>query len=102
MWKLSIDVLVFDELHASQLPLASIGLHKALTDLALPQVVATMNQNTNELEIDLRETIFTEEEGADNFSQLDTSKLPLIFELGIYKDKVVLDMSLEERECVNQ
>ncbi len=101
VWKLSIDVLVMDELYDSQLSPASIAIHFALSDLWLPKVVATLNKHTNELELDLKEQIYQDDQEADELLSLDTTEFPVFIEIGTYKDLTVLDMTRDEWQSMD-
>jgi len=69
VWNLNVDILVLDELEMHQLDHICQAIRSAFQDLCLPQVIATLNSNTNKIEMGLMEEVYTDK---DNTDQLQT------------------------------
>lgn len=65
VWNLNVDILVLDELEMSQLDHMAHAIRSAFEDLCLPQVIATMNANTNKIEVGLVEEVYTDKDNTD-------------------------------------
>lgn len=65
VWNLNVDILVLDELEMSQLDHMAHAIRSAFGDLCLPQVIATMNANTNKIEVGLVEEVYTDKDNTD-------------------------------------
>jgi exosome complex RNA-binding protein Rrp42 (RNase PH superfamily) len=64
-WHLNVDVLVLDELALNQIDQIALAIRNAFNDLALPQVIATMNTNTNKIEVGLVEEVYPDRDNTD-------------------------------------
>ena len=64
-WHLNVDVLVLDELALHQIDQIALAVRSAFGDLALPQVIATMNTNTNKIEVGLVEEVYPDRDNTD-------------------------------------
>ena len=89
-WNLFIDVLIMEEFSVGQLQPISVGIKAALEDLKFPAVIATFNQNTKEVEVDLKET-FTDH--FEDFKTINTNKVPILYDIGIFEDKIIFDLT---------
>ena len=65
VWNLHVDILVLDELELSQVDHIAQSVFSAFEDLCLPQVIATMNANTNKIEVGLLEEVYTDKDNTD-------------------------------------
>ena len=65
VWNLNVDVLVLDELEMHQLDHIARAVRSAFEDLCLPQVIATLNANTNKIEMGLMEEVYTDKDNTD-------------------------------------
>ena len=65
VWNLNVDILVLDELELSQVDHIAQSVRCAFEDLQLPQVIATMNANTNKIEVGLLEEVYTDKDNTD-------------------------------------
>jgi exosome complex RNA-binding protein Rrp42 (RNase PH superfamily) len=95
-WNLNIDLLVLDELCLSQLDPLAKAVRSAFSDLALPQVIATLNSNTNKIEVGLVEEVYTDRANTDALVKLKSAEsAPYIVSVAIVRDAltdvVVLD-----------
>ena len=64
-WHLNVDVLVLDELALNQIDQIALAIRNAFNDLALPQVIATMNTNTDKIEVGLVEEVYPDRDNTD-------------------------------------
>ena len=64
-WNLNVDILVMDELALHQLDHVCLAVRSAFQDLRLPQVIATLNANTNKIEVGLLEEVYTDKDNTD-------------------------------------
>ena len=62
--------------------------------MSFPEVITTMNKNTNQIEVDLRTQIY--ETAEMKLTHLDTSKSNILIEVGICNGLIIFD--LEEKE----
>lgn len=65
VWQLHVDVLVLDELDLFQLDMIASSVRAAMLNLKLPQVIATLNSNSNKIEVGLVEEIYTDKSNTD-------------------------------------
>ena len=54
-----------DELEISQVDQIALAVRSAFQDLALPQVIATLNANTNVIEVGLFEEVYPDKVNTD-------------------------------------
>ena len=64
-WNLNIDLLVFDELSMEQIDYIGLCLRAAITNLQLPQTIATLNNLTGKIEVGLVEEVYADKENTD-------------------------------------
>ena len=108
VWNLNVDILVLDELELSQVDHIAHAVRSAFEDLCLPQVIATMNANTNKIEVGLLEEVYTDKDNTDQLQQIDSaSSMPFVVSVGVIRDEVdgdlvVLDCDSVEIQCVDQ
>jgi len=73
----------------------------------LPQVLATLNSNTNKIEVGLVEEVYPDKDNTDQFVVLKSIKsCPFVVSIGIIRDEVdgdlvVLDCDENEVQCVD-
>lgn len=84
----------------------AVAARAAFKDLALPQVIATLNANTNKIEVGLVEEVYTDRENADQTLGLKSvATAPYLVTVGILRgetgDIVVLDCDATESQCVD-
>ena len=72
-WNLNVDLLVLDELCLSQIDPIARAVRAAFNDLALPQVIATLNSNTNKIEVGLLEDVYTDRANTDALVKLKSA-----------------------------
>ena len=60
-----VDLLVFSELNLEQIDYLAICMRQALSNLELPQTIATLNNNTQKIEIGLVEEVYADRENTD-------------------------------------
>jgi len=83
-------------------------VRSAFCDLALPQVLATLNSNTNKIEVGLVEEVYPDKDNTDQLVVLKSVKsCPFVVSIGIIRDEVdgdlvVLDCDENEVQCVDQ
>jgi len=65
VWKLNVDILVLDELALHQIDMIGWAIRTAALNLELPQVIATLNTNSNKIEVGLVEEIYTDRDNTD-------------------------------------
>jgi len=65
VWQLHIDVLVLDELALHQFDMVCCAVRAATQNLMLPQVIATLNHNSNRIEVGLVAEIYTDKDNTD-------------------------------------
>ena len=65
VWQLHVDVLVMDELSLNQLDMIGASIRAAFQNLRLPQVIATLNANSNKIEVGLVEEIYPDKANTD-------------------------------------
>ena len=82
-------------------------MRSAFCDLALPQVLATLNSNTNKIEVGLVEEVYPDKDNTDQLVVLKSVKAcPFVVSIGIIRDEVdgdlvVLDCDENEVQCVD-
>ena len=82
-------------------------MRSAFCDLALPQVLATLNNNTNKIEVGLVEEVYPDKDNTDQLVVLKSVKsCPFVVSIGIIRDEVdgdlvVLDCDENEVQCVD-
>jgi hypothetical protein len=82
-------------------------VRSAFCDLALPQVLATLNSNTNKIEVGLVEEVYPDKDNTDQLVVLKSVKsCPFVVSIGIIRDEVdgdlvVLDCDENEVQCVD-
>jgi len=82
-------------------------VRSAFCDLALPQVLATLNSNTNKIEVGLVEEVYPDKDNTDQLVVLKSVKsCPFVVSIGIIRDEVdgdlvVLDCDEKEVQCVD-
>ena len=82
-------------------------MRSAFCDLALPQVLATLNSNTNKIEVGLVEEVYPDKDNTDQLVVLKSVKsCPFVVSIGIIRDEVdgdlvVLDCDENEVQCVD-
>jgi exosome complex RNA-binding protein Rrp42 (RNase PH superfamily) len=107
-WTLNVDILVMDELALHQIDQIALAVRAAFLDLALPQVIATLNSNTNKIEVGLVEEVYPDKDNTDQLVVLKSAKVaPFLVSIGIIRDEVdgdliVLDCDETEVQCVDQ
>ena len=107
-WLLNVDILVFDELRLHQLDFICHSVRAAIANLRLPQVIATLNANTNKIEVALAEEVYTDRENTDQLIELKSAATaPYIISVGVCRDPVegdiiVMDCDGIEIQCVDQ
>ena len=62
---MNVDILVLDELELHQMDHIGQAIRSAFQDLCLPQVIATLNANTNKIEVGLLEEVYTDKDNTD-------------------------------------
>jgi hypothetical protein len=73
----------------------------------LPQVLATLNSNTNKIEVGLVEEVYPDKDNTDQLVVLKSVKsCPFVVSIGIIRDEVdgdlvVLDCDENEVQCVD-
>jgi hypothetical protein len=83
-------------------------VRSAFCDLALPQVLATLNSNTNKIEVGLVEEVYPDKDNTDQLVVLKSVKsCPFVVSIGIIRDEVdgdlvMLDCDENEVQCVDQ
>ena len=83
-------------------------MRSAFCDLALPQVLATLNSNTNKIEVGLVEEVYPDKDNTDQLVVLKSVKsCPFVVSIGIIRDEVdgdlvMLDCDENEVQCVDQ
>lgn len=108
-----MDVLVLDELCLSQIDAVARAVRSALIDLALPQVIATLNSNTNHIEVGLLEEVYPSRQNTDEPVRLKSAvRGPHLLSVGVVReidqssgsvfDATVLDCDSLEIQCVDQ
>jgi exosome complex RNA-binding protein Rrp42 (RNase PH superfamily) len=105
-WNLNVDLLVLDELCLSQVDAIARAVRAAFSNLALPQVIATLNANTNKIEVGLVEEVYTDRANTDALVKLKSAcDAPYIVSVAIVRDAqadmVVLDCDSVEIQCVD-
>ena len=65
VWHLNVDILVLDELALHQIDQIALAIRAAFQDLSLPQVIATLNANTNQIEVGLVEEVYPDKDNTD-------------------------------------
>lgn len=107
-WHLNVDILVLDELALHQIDQISLAIRSAFQDLALPQVIATVNSNTNQIEVGLVEEVYPDKDNTDQLVMLKSAQnAPFVVTVGLLRDEVdgdliVLDCDETEVQCVDQ
>ena len=106
-WQLHVDVLVMDELSLYQLDMIGASIRAAFQNLRLPQVIATLNANSNKIEVGLVEDIYPDKANTDALLQISSAQdAPFIVSIALMRDQqqdiVVLDVDAFEIQCVDQ
>ena len=97
-----------DELALHQIDLIALTIRSAFQDLSLPQVIATVNSNTNKIEVGLVEEVYPDKDNTDQLIKPKSAKnAPYIVTIGILRDEVegdliVIDCDETEVQCVDQ
>lgn len=83
------------------------SIRAAFQNLRLPQVIATLNANSNKIEVGLVEEIYPDKANTDSMVQLASSvEAPWILSVGVMREQeldiVVLDVDAFEIQCVDQ
>ncbi len=87
VWQLHVDILVLDELALHQVDMLALAIRMAAQDLKLPQVLATLNANSNKIEVGLAEEVYTDRDNTDKLLKLQTTeKAPFIVSVGVMRD----------------
>ena len=107
VWKLNVDILVLDELALHQIDMIGWAIRTAALNLELPQVIATLNTNSNKIEVGLVEEIYTDKDNTDQLIKVKSAqKAPFIISVALMRDSeqdiVVLDVDQTEIQCVDQ
>ena len=106
-WLLNVDVLVFDELALHQIDYIAAGIRAAFQDLQLPYVIATLNANTNKIEVALAEDVYPDQENTDDLISVKSAfTAPYVISIGICRDPeegdiILLDCDSIEIQCVD-
>lgn len=106
-WHLHVDLLVLDELQIWQFDMLCLAVREAAQDMRLPQVVATVNHNSNKIEVGLVEEIYTDRDGADQLMPVEKCEnAPYVVTVGVLRgnqsDVVLLGLDQIETQCVDQ
>jgi exosome complex RNA-binding protein Rrp42 (RNase PH superfamily) len=106
VWHLFVDILVLDELSLNQIDMIAMAIRYAVNDLRLPQVIATLNANSNKTEIGLVEEIYTDRQNTDQTQKLKSAEqAPYVVSVALVhdtdRDIVVLDADATETQCVD-
>lgn len=60
----------------------------AIQNLRLPQVIATLNTNSNKIEVGLVEEIYTDKSNTDQLVELKSAKeAPYVVSIGLVRDQ---------------
>lgn len=106
-WHLNVDILVLDELALHQIDQIALAIRNAFQDLALPQVIATVNNNTDAIEVGLVEEVYPDKDNTDQLLKIKSTKdAPYVISIGLLRDEVdgdliVLDCDETEIQCVD-
>ena len=78
----------------------------AFQNLSLPQVIATLNSNTNKIEVGLVEEVYTDRQNTDQLLSLPSVKQsPFVVSVAVVRDDqqdlVILDFDSVEIQCVD-
>lgn len=73
VWKLNVDILVLDELALHQIDMIGWAIRAAALNLELPQVIATLNTNSNKIEVGLVEEIYTDKDNTDQLIKVKSA-----------------------------
>lgn len=107
VWNLNVDVLVLDELEMHQLDHIARAIRSAFQDLCLPQVIATLNANTNKIEMGLMEEVYADKDNTDQLQTIaSTQNMPHVISVAVLRDEIdgdliVLDCDSVEIQCVD-
>ena len=99
IWKLYIDIFVFDELQLDLIQLLAIGLKQCLSQLKLPKVVCFYNEITKTKEYDLLSNY--EELAFDQTEFSPSLAVPNVYALSVVNNDLLLDPSNEEWKVSN-
>ena len=93
VWNLNVDILVMDELELHQFDHVALAVRSAFQDLSLPQVIATMNANTNKIEVGLVEEVYTDKDNTDQLQLIKSAgAAPFIISIAVLRDEVDGDL----------
>ena len=99
IWKLYIDIFIFDELQLDLIQLLSIGLKQCLCQLKLPKMVCFYNEITKTKEYDLlsnyEELTFAQNEFSPSLA------IPNVYAFSVINNDLLLDPSNEEWKVSN-
>jgi exosome complex RNA-binding protein Rrp42 (RNase PH superfamily) len=99
IWKLYIDIFIFDELRLDLIQLLSIGLKQCLSELKLPKMICFYNELTNAKEYDLlsnyEELTFEQNESSPSLA------IPNVYAFSVINNDLLLDPSNEEWKVSN-
>ena len=107
VWNLNVDILVMDELELHQLDHVALAVRSAFQDLSLPQVIATVNTNTNKIEVGLVEEVYTDKDNTDQLQLIKSASIaPFVISIAVLRDEVdgdlvVLDCDSLEIQCAD-
>ena len=83
------------------------SIRSAFQNLRLPQVIATLNANSNKIEVGLVEEIYPDKANTDALQEITSTRdSPFIVSVALMRDQqqdiVVLDVDAFEIQCVDQ
>ena len=99
IWKIYVDVFVFDELKMSILQILAMGIRKVLMDVKLPKIVTFYNEITKANEYDLKANY--EELAEKDMEYFANLTPPQIFTFSVMNNKLYLDPVNEEWDISN-
>ena len=99
IWKIYVDVFVFDELKMSILQILAMGIRKVLMDVKLPKIVTFYNEITKANEYDLKANY--EELAEKDMEYFANLAPPQIFTFSVMNNKLYLDPVNEEWDISN-
>ena len=99
IWKIYIDIFIFDELKISLFQLLTIGIKEALLNIKLPKIITFYNELTKNYEYDLKSNY---EELTENESEYNINIIvPNVYCFAILNNLLFLDPIDEELSITN-
>ena len=97
IWKIYIDIFIFDELKISLFQLLTIGIKEALLNIKLPKIITFYNELTKNYEYDLKSNY---EELTENESEYNINIIvPNVYCFAILNNLLFLD-PIDEELCI--